>query len=110
MNANSVYPLIHEAMLPLLARWLKHKRQYGSAIERATYKDMGLVQFIHRLIEKRAVHFYGSNDRWKLIDGKTGVEGWENVGTDHEKEPLVSRLFVLYILRSLSVSLNSLRK
>ncbi|KAK9309481.1 hypothetical protein QLX08_000951 [Tetragonisca angustula] len=89
MNANSVYPLIHEAMLPLLARWLKHKRQYGSAIERATYKDMGLVQFIHRLIEKRAVHFYGSNDRWKLIDGKTGVEGWENVGTDHEKEPLV---------------------
>ncbi|KAF3427958.1 hypothetical protein E2986_13387 [Frieseomelitta varia] len=89
MNANSVYPLIHEAMLPLLARWLKYKRQYGSAIERAMYKDMGLVQFIHRLIEKRAVHFYGSNDRWKLIDGKTGVEGWENVGTDHEKEPLV---------------------
>ncbi|XP_031831497.1 ADP-ribosylarginine hydrolase CG2909 isoform X1 [Nomia melanderi] len=89
MNANSVYPLIHEAMLPLLARWLKHKQLYGSAIERAVYKDMGLIQFIHRLLEKRAVHFYGPDDRWKLIDGKTGVDGWENVGTDHEKEPLV---------------------
>lgn len=95
MNANSVYPVIHEAMLPLLARWLKHKRLYGSAIERAMYKDMGLVQFIHRLLEKRAVHFYGSDDRWKLIDGKTGVDGWENVGTDHEKEPLVSYLSCL---------------
>ncbi|XP_031365350.1 uncharacterized protein LOC102673852 isoform X2 [Apis dorsata] len=89
MNANSVYPLIHEAMLPLLARWLKHKRLYGSAIERAMYKDMGLVQFIHRLLEKRAVHFYEPVDSWKLIDGKTGVNGWENVGTDQEKEPLV---------------------
>ncbi|XP_017875387.1 uncharacterized protein LOC108622189 isoform X2 [Ceratina calcarata] len=88
-NANSVYPLIHEAMLPLLAQWLKHKRLYGSAIERAMYKDMGLVQFIHRMLEKRAVYFYGSSDRWKLIDGKTGAEGWDNIGTDHEKEPLV---------------------
>lgn len=96
MNANSVYPLIHEAMLPLLARWLKHKRLYGSAIERAMYKDMGLVQFIHRLLEKRAVHFYESVDSWKLIDGKTGVNGWENVGTDQEKEPLVSYLSYLY--------------
>lgn len=89
MNANSVYPLIHEAMLPLLAQWLLHKRQHGSAIERAMYRDIGLIQFIHRLLEKRAVHFFGSDDRWKLIDGKTGVDGWENVGTDYEKEPLV---------------------
>ncbi|XP_076235327.1 ADP-ribosylarginine hydrolase CG2909 isoform X2 [Calliopsis andreniformis] len=89
MNANSVYPLIHEAMLPLVARWLNHKRMHGSAIERAMYLDMGLIQFIHRLLEKRAVCFYGPMDRWKLIDGKAGVDGWENVGTDNEKEPLV---------------------
>lgn len=60
------------------------------------YKDMGLVQFIHRLLEKRAVHFYEPVDSWKLIDGKTGVNGWENVGTDQEKEPLVSYLSYLY--------------
>ncbi|XP_034173935.2 ADP-ribosylarginine hydrolase CG3568-like [Osmia lignaria lignaria] len=89
MNANSVYPLIHEAMLPLLARWLKHKRKYGSIIERAMYQDMGLVEFIQRLLDKRAVYFFGAKDRWKLIDGKTGVGKWENVGTDHEKDPLV---------------------
>ncbi|KAK2589297.1 hypothetical protein KPH14_007848 [Odynerus spinipes] len=89
LNANSAYPLMHEAMLPLIARWLKHKRQYGSAIERALYKEMGLIEFIHRLLEKRAVNFFGSDDRYKLIDGKTGVDGWESVGTDYEKEPLV---------------------
>lgn len=77
-------------MLPLIARWLKHKRQYGSAIERALYKEMGLIEFIQRLLEKRAVNFFGSDDRYKLIDGKTGVDGWESVGTDYEKEPLVS--------------------
>ncbi|XP_031842434.1 ADP-ribosylarginine hydrolase CG3568-like isoform X2 [Nomia melanderi] len=89
MNANSVYPLIHEAMLPLLARWLKHKQLYGSVIEKALYKDMGLIEFIHRLLEKRAVHFYGPKDRWKLIDGKTSFNRWETIGTDDEKEPLV---------------------
>ncbi|XP_066596580.1 uncharacterized protein [Prorops nasuta] len=88
-NANSVYPLIHEAMLPLIARWLKYKRQYGSPVEKAVYKDMGLVEFIQRLLDKRAVSFVGAQDRYKLIDNNTGSNGWESVGTDHEKEPLV---------------------
>ncbi|XP_014478747.1 PREDICTED: uncharacterized protein LOC106746556 isoform X2 [Dinoponera quadriceps] len=89
LNANSVYPLIHEAMLPLIARWLKHKRLYGSSVEKHFYRDLSLIQFIHRLLDKRAVVFYGSEDRWKLADNKTGVDGWESVGTDREKEPLV---------------------
>lgn len=76
--------------MPLIARWLKHKRLHGSPVEKALYKDMSLIQFIHRLLEKRAVVFYSSNDRWKLIDNKTGVDGWESVGTDRENEPLVS--------------------
>ncbi|XP_011703692.1 PREDICTED: uncharacterized protein LOC105459404 isoform X1 [Wasmannia auropunctata] len=89
LNANSVYPLIHEAMLPLIARWLKQKRLYGSSVEKIMYADMGLVQFIHRLLDKRAASFGGPNDRWKLLDNKSGFDGWESVGTDHEKEPLV---------------------
>jgi len=54
------------------------------------YADMDLVQFIHRLLDKRAASFYGPNDRWKLLDNKSGFDGWEDVGTDNEKEPLVS--------------------
>lgn len=88
-NANSAYPLIHEAMIPLIASWLKHKRQHGSSVEKAMYADMSLIKFIQRLIDRRAVHFFGSDDRYKLIDKRTGSEGWENVGTDREKEPLV---------------------
>ncbi|KAH0539595.1 uncharacterized protein LOC123260183 isoform X2 [Cotesia glomerata] len=88
-NSNSAYPIIHEAMLPLIAGWLKFKREQGSPIEKALYKNMGLIQFIQRLLDKRAVAFYGSDDRWKLIDKKSGEGGWEFVGTDQEKEPLV---------------------
>ncbi|XP_018368077.1 PREDICTED: uncharacterized protein LOC108764362 isoform X1 [Trachymyrmex cornetzi] len=89
LNANSVYPLIHEAMLPLIAQWLRHKRLYGSPVEKAMYADMGLIQFIHRLLDKRVASFYGAKDRWKLLDNKSGFGAWESVGTDQEKEPLV---------------------
>lgn len=89
-------------MLPLIARWLKHKRLYGSSVEKVIYAEMGLVQFIHRLLEKRVPTFYGPNDHWKLFDHKNGFGGWENVGTDHEKEPLVRKYVVLikqYLIR-----------
>ncbi|XP_018351329.1 PREDICTED: uncharacterized protein LOC108753876 isoform X2 [Trachymyrmex septentrionalis] len=89
LNANSVYPLIHEAMLPLIARWLKYKRLYGSPVEKAMYADMDLIQFIHRLLDKRVASFYGARDRWQLLDYKSGFGAWESVGTDQEKEPLV---------------------
>lgn len=96
MNANSTYLLIHEAMLPLIANWLKHKRQYGSPIERTFYKDMGLVQFVQRLLEKRAMQFFGPDDRYALMNGSFGTGGWENIGTEREKEPLVSFFFLLF--------------
>ncbi|XP_014234714.1 uncharacterized protein LOC106657626 [Trichogramma pretiosum] len=88
-NANSAYPLIHEATLPLMANWLRHKRQYGSKVERALYRDMTLMQLVQRLLEARAMQFYGPDDRYCLLDGRAGHGGWENVGTEREKEPLV---------------------
>lgn len=54
------------------------------------YKDMNLVSFVQRLLEKRAMQFYGTDDRYCLVDGKSGNSGWENVGTDRERQPLVS--------------------
>ncbi|XP_058789868.1 uncharacterized protein LOC131663458 isoform X3 [Phymastichus coffea] len=89
LNANSAYPLVHEAVLPLIANWLKHKRQYGSPVERALYKDVGLVQFVQRLLEKRAMQFYGPDDRYALMNGSSGTGGWESVGSEREKEPLL---------------------
>ena len=89
MNANSTYPLIHEAMLPLIAAWLKYKRQHGSDVEKIMYENMNLIQFVQRLLDKRAIQFYGSDDCYKLIDKSTGSEGWDEVGTDKETEPLV---------------------
>lgn len=89
VNANSTYPLIHEAMIPLIADWLKHKKTHGSVLEMAMYKEMGLIQLVQRLLEHRAVAFVGPRDKYLLIDKNTGAEGWEYVGTEQEKEPLV---------------------
>jgi len=69
-------------MLPLIARWLKHKQLYGSSVEKAMYADIDLIQFIHRLLDKRVISFYGAKDRWKLLDNKSGFGAWESVGTD----------------------------
>lgn len=76
-------------MLPLIAGWLRHKREHGSSVEKTMYNNMGLVQFIQRLMDKRAVEFYGSSDRWRLINNQTGEGGWEFIGTEQEKEPLI---------------------
>ncbi|XP_046751797.1 uncharacterized protein LOC124414772 isoform X1 [Diprion similis] len=89
VNANSTYPLIHEAMIPLIANWLKYKRTHGSVLEKALYEEMGLIQLIQRLLEQRAVVFVGPRDKYLLMDKNTGSEGWEYVGTEEEKEPLV---------------------
>lgn len=95
MNANSAYPLIHEAMIPLITDWLKYKRNYGTDVEKAIYKDMGIIQLIQRLIEHRAVTFVGPHDRYLLIDKNMGAEGWEYIGTEQEKEPLVTLITFL---------------
>ncbi|XP_044006151.1 uncharacterized protein LOC122851159 isoform X2 [Aphidius gifuensis] len=88
-NANSAYPIIHEAMLPLIAAWLKYKRKHGSIVEKALYKNMNLVKFIQRLLDCRAIEFWGSGDTWRLIDNQQGQGGWEAVGTDKETSPLI---------------------
>ena len=51
---------------------------------------MGLIKFIQRLLDKRAIQFYSTDDRYRLFDNKSGVGGWEFIGTEREKEPLAS--------------------
>lgn len=83
-------------MLPLIAAWLKYKRKQGSIVEKSLYKNMNLIKFIKRLLDCRAIEFLGSDDSWRLIDNQQGHGGWEAVGTDKEKPPLVIITQLLY--------------
>ncbi|EDV45812.1 uncharacterized protein LOC6550918 [Drosophila erecta] len=84
----SAYPVIHERTLLLYISFLEHKLKFGSEQEKAIYKDMTVVDFVQRLLAKRCVWFFGSDDYYHTMDGKIGHEGFEEVGTPAEKDPL----------------------
>ncbi|CAG9792523.1 unnamed protein product [Diatraea saccharalis] len=88
-NIVSTYPLIHERVLLLMTHFLIYKREFGTSIEKAFYKDMTVPELIDRLLKKRAVMFMGAQDAYKLLTGEEDVDGWEAVGTLHQKPPLL---------------------
>ncbi|XP_045455043.1 uncharacterized protein LOC123664556 [Melitaea cinxia] len=88
-NVVSTYPIIHERVLLLMTHFLIYKREYGSNIEKALYKDMTVPELIDRILQKRAVSFMNQNDSYLLLTGEQDEEGWEQVGTIHQKPPLV---------------------
>ncbi|XP_041972383.1 uncharacterized protein LOC121728299 [Aricia agestis] len=88
-NIVSTYPIIHERVLLLMTHFLIYKREFGSPIEKVFYRDMTVIQFIDRILQKRAVAFVGPQDKYMLMTGETGADGWELVGTLQQKPPLV---------------------
>ncbi|KAI5644702.1 hypothetical protein NE865_03354 [Phthorimaea operculella] len=88
-NIQSTYPLVHEKVLQLMAEFLAHKRQWGTRIEKDLYKNMSVAHLIDRILRMRAATFWCANDRYKLLNGRTGQSGWEQVGTIQQKPPLL---------------------
>ncbi|XP_063833973.1 uncharacterized protein LOC135083169 [Ostrinia nubilalis] len=88
-NIASTYPVIHERVLLLMTHFLIYKREFGSSIEKAFYKDMTVPELIDRLLKKRAAVFMGPEDTYKLVTGQESEDGWESVGTLQQKPPLL---------------------
>lgn len=105
-NIQSAYPIIHERALFLCAQFLLFKSDHGSTVERRLYKDMTIIEFIQRLLIKRAVSFIHKNDYYILRDGTHGYGSWETIGTDQEKEPLVLLEYLSYHEIKLSALLS----
>lgn len=80
-NANSAYPVLHETALFLYIHFLEHKKRHGTCPENALYANMGLLDFVQRLLEKRSATFYAKNDKYLLVNGTQGISGWEAVGS-----------------------------
>ncbi|ALC49217.1 CG2909 [Drosophila busckii] len=85
----SAYPIVHECTLMLYFSFLEHKQRFGNEKERRIYRDLGLSQFVQRLLTKRCVFFYGTSDHYKLLNGSTGDGGFEQIGTAEEQAPLL---------------------
>jgi hypothetical protein len=80
-NANSTYPIVHESVLFLYVNFLEHKKKHAVGPERALYAEMGLLDFVQRLLEKRSAAFFARNDKYLLVSGVQGISGWETVGS-----------------------------
>lgn len=95
-NINSAYPVIHESVLKLCCDFLLFKRQHGSNKEQQYYKNKNVMDLINRLLSKRPAVFVGPYDKYLLLDGTLGGGSWENIGTDHEKPPLILENYLSY--------------
>jgi len=88
-HARETYPLAHAKTDTLITDFLSYKKRYGTTTEKALYATMTKVSFIDRLLTKRPLVFMMAKDFYILRDGKSGTGGFESIGTDKEKAPLI---------------------
>ncbi|XP_063905314.1 uncharacterized protein LOC135124284 [Zophobas morio] len=105
-NINSAYPILHENILHLFARFILHKRKNGNSIEKELYNNLDVLTFVDRLLTKRAATFMGKRDSWTLLNNKKGSKNWESIGTLDQKPPLVLKDCLSYEEIKLSAFLS----
>ena len=94
--AKETYPVAPIEAWGLMEKFLEIKASSGSDVEKALYKDKDVPWLMTRLMTKRPMVFMNANDSWVLRDGTSGAGGWESVGTDAEKAPLVLADYISY--------------
>ncbi|CAJ2514108.1 Uu.00g022270.m01.CDS01 [Anthostomella pinea] len=85
-DALSTRIVVHSRYPKLVHDFLNHKRQHGSAVEKAFYvASWSWEQQVARLIQKRPLVFMNSSDYTLLRNGSrisNGMREWDRVGTD----------------------------
>ncbi|XP_013114319.2 uncharacterized protein LOC106092102 isoform X1 [Stomoxys calcitrans] len=102
----SAYPLIHERVLQLYLDFLEHKCLYCNNKEKEIYQNISLTAFVQRLLTKRCASFFGKNDKYLLVSGERGCSSFMDVGTAHEKSPLLLKNVLSYDEIKLSAFLS----
>lgn len=95
-NAKNTHPIMHNKVNQLITDFLSYKKEFGTEEEKAIYKNMTNDQFIERLLTKRPIVFYDTNDTYMLRNGTLGSGNFETVGTPNQKEPLVIKDYLSY--------------
>ena len=72
---------------------------------RELYGSLGLLDLVDRLLKKRPVVFYNSNDVYILQDGSEGCDGFLNIGHSKEHGKLTLKEYMSYDEMKLSALL-----
>nr|XP_043065703.1 uncharacterized protein LOC108134104 [Drosophila bipectinata] len=92
----SSYPVIHEKTLQLYIKFLEHKLKFGTKKELKFYKGMTLMDFVQRLMARRCIWFYGSEDDYCTMKRQVGIGGFEGVATENEEKGLTMHEVLSY--------------
>ncbi|MBP6892142.1 DUF4804 domain-containing protein [Candidatus Babeliales bacterium] len=95
-QAKNSYPIFHPNFLNLMKDFLSYKKTAGNAIEKKLYANMSVQEFLHRLLINRPLMFMTQDDQYLLQNGKSGYGGFEKIGTDQEKAPLILQEYLSY--------------
>jgi len=96
-QATDVHVIMHAKVREqLIPDFLAYKKTHGSAVEKNLYNTMTVDGFINRLLVNRPMMFMNSSDDYLLRNKQSGSGGFENIGKDHEKAPLVLKDYLSY--------------
>jgi hypothetical protein len=95
-NAIGVHPFVDARIHRLMGSFLATKRTCGSECEKKLYSGMTVEQFVTRLLCQRPLSFVQEIDWWLLKSGENGKGGFEQVGTNQERSPLVLDQVISY--------------
>jgi hypothetical protein len=112
-QADHAYPLMHPKISDLIKDFLDYKKQYGSDVEKKFYQDqyanqdqnVNTEKFITRLLTNRPMVFMYPNDQY-VLNGehfeavreamRMGTQGFEKIGKNDEKKPLLLNNYLSY--------------
>ncbi len=95
-QAKETYPIMHTKVRPLIDDFLRCKKTTGSEIEKKLYETMTFDAFINRLLINRPLAFLNPSDKYLLQNSQRGEGGFEAIGTDNEKLPLLFNDYLSY--------------
>ena len=105
-HARGTRPLLHARVARALDAWLELKRATGSPVERALYAGMDRVALVDRLLRCRPLAFLNPSDSYLLRDGHEGSGGFEQIGAEGERPPLLLATLQSYDEMALSALLG----
>lgn len=95
-QAQATRPILYGPVSTLIQQFLDLKKKNGTAIEKQLYASMDESAFIDRLLINRPLMFMLPSDLYLLKNGQKGSGGFEEIGTQDQKAPLLLKDYLSY--------------